>query len=80
MKWSTHHSQQESPKHSTWVQSQKLQNDLSSFPRQTFNITVIRVNALTSNTKEAEVERFYEDWQDILELIPQNDEFFIIGD
>ena len=43
-------------------------------------MTVIRVYALTSNTKEAEVEWFYEDRQDLLELIPPNDEFFIIGD
>ena len=43
-------------------------------------MTVIRVYALTSNTKEAEVERFYEDRQDLLELIPQYDEFFNIGD
>ena len=34
-KWSGHHSQQESPKCSTWMQSQKRQNDLCSFPRQT---------------------------------------------
>ena len=50
------------------------------FQGKPFNITVIRVYALTSNTKEAEVEWFYEDRQDILELIPENDEFFIIGD
>ena len=61
------------------MQSQKRQNDLSSFGKP-FNITVIRVYALTSNTKEAEVEWFYEDRQDLLELIPQNDEFFIISD
>ena len=50
------------------------------FQGKPFNITVIRVYALTSNTKEAEVEWFYEDRQDLLELIPQNDEFFIIGE
>ena len=50
------------------------------FQGKPFNITVIRVSALTSNTKEAEVEWFYEDRQDLLELIPQNDEFFIIGE
>ena len=44
-----------------------------------FNITVIQVYAPTSNT-EAEVELFYEDLQDILELTPQKDVFFIIGD
>ena len=46
---------------STWVQSQKRQNDLCSFPRQTFNITIIQVCAPTSNAEEAEVELFYED-------------------
>ena len=50
------------------------------FQGKPFNIKVIQVYALTSNTKEAEVERFYEDQQDLLELIPQNNEFFIIGD
>ena len=42
-----------------------------SFQGKPFNITVIQVYAPTSNTEEAEVERFYEDLQDILELIPQ---------
>ena len=50
------------------------------FQGKPFNITVIRVYALTSNTKEAKVERFYEAQQDLLELIPQNNEFFITGD
>ena len=45
-----------------------------------FNITVIQVYATTKNTEEAEVERFYEDLQSILELIPQKDFLFIIGD
>ena len=45
-----------------------------------FNITVIQVYAPTSNAEEAEVERFYEDLQDILELTPQKDVLFIIGD
>ena len=45
-----------------------------------FNITVIQVYALTSNAEEAEVERFYEDLQDFLELTPQKDVLFIIGD
>ena len=42
--------------------------------------TVIQVYALTSNTEEAEIERFYEDLQDLLELTPQIDVLFIIGD
>ena len=45
-----------------------------------FNITVIQVYALTSTAEEAEVERLYEDQQELLELIPQKDIFFIIGD
>ena len=45
-----------------------------------FNITVIQVYAPTSNTEEAEVERFYEDLQDLLELTPKKDILFIIGD
>ena len=43
-------------------------------------ITVIQVYAPTSNAEEAEVERFYEDLQDLLELTPQKDVLFIIGD
>ena len=62
------------------MQSQKRQNDLSSFLRQPFNITVIQVYAPTSNTEEAAVERFYEDVQDLLELTPKKDVLFIIGD
>ena len=44
-----------------------------------FNITVIQVCAVTSNTEEAEVERFYEHLQDLLELTPQKDVLFTIG-
>ena len=62
------------------MQSQKRRNDLCSFPRQTFSITVIQVYALTSNAEEAEVERFNEDLQDLLELTPKKDVLFIIGD
>ena len=45
-----------------------------------FNITVIQAYAPTSNTEEAEVEQFYEDLQDLLELTPKKDVLFIIGD
>ena len=45
-----------------------------------FNITVIQVYAPTSNTEEAEAERFYEDLQDLLELTPKKDVLFILGD
>ena len=50
------------------------------FQGKPFNITVIQVYALTSNAKEAEVEWFYEDLQDHLELTPEKDVLFIIGD
>ena len=49
------------------------------FQGKPFSITVIQVYAPT-NTAEAEVERFYEDLQDLLELIPKKDVLFIIGD
>ena len=45
-----------------------------------FSITVIQVCAPTSNAEEAEVEQFYEDLQDLLELTPKRDVLFIIGD
>ena len=54
-------------KFSTWMQSQKRQNDLCSFPRQTIHYQVIQVYAPTSNAEEADIERFYEDLQDLLE-------------
>ena len=50
------------------------------FQGKPFNITVIQVYAPTSNTEEAEVERFYGDLQDLLELTPTKDVLFIIGD
>ena len=50
------------------------------FQGKPFNITEIQVYALTSNAEEAEVERFYEDLQDLLEPTPKKDIFFIIGD
>ena len=61
------------------MQSQKWKNDLCSFQGKPFNITVIQVYALTSNAgqTEAEVERFYEDLQDLLELTPKKDVLFI---
>ena len=62
------------------MQSEKQQNDLSSFQSKPFNITVIQVYAPTSNAEETEVEWFYEDLQDPLELTPQKDVLFILGD
>ena len=50
------------------------------FQGKPFNITVIEVYAPTSNTEEAEVEKFYEDLQDLLELSPPKYILFIIGD
>ena len=62
------------------MQSQKWRNDLCSFPRQTIQYHSNQVYSLTSNTEEAEVEGFYEDLQDLLELTPKKDVLFIIGD
>ena len=50
------------------------------FQSKSFNITVIQVYVPTSSAEEAEAERFYEDLQDLLELTPQKDVLFIIGD
>ena len=50
------------------------------FQGKPFNITVIQVYASTSNATENEVEQFYEDLQDLLELTPKKDVLFIIGD
>ena len=54
--------------------------NLVCFQGKPFNITVIQVYAPTSNAEEAEVEWFYEDLQDLLELIPKKDVLFITGD
>ena len=50
------------------------------FQHKPFNIMIFQVYTLTSNTEEAEVQQFYEDLQDLLELTPQKDILFIIGD
>ena len=50
------------------------------FQGKPYSITVIQVYAPTSNAEEAEVEQFYEDLQDLLELTPQKDVLFLIGD
>ena len=55
------------------MQSQKRQNDLFCFQDKSFNITVIQAYAPNSNAEEAEVEWFYEDLQDLLELTPKKD-------
>ena len=71
------------PNGSTWVQSQMWQNDLCfslHFWGKPFNIRIIQVYALTTNAEEAEVEWFYEDLQDLLDLTPKKDVLFILGD
>ena len=50
------------------------------FQGKSFNITIIQVYVPTSNAEEAEVEQFYKDLQDLLELTHKNDVLFIIGD
>ena len=62
------------------MQSQKWHNGLCSFPRQSFNITAIQIYALISIAEEAEVEQFYKDLQDLVELTPKKDVLFIRGD
>ena len=62
------------------MQSQKRQNDVCSFPRQTIQYHSNPNCAPTSNAEEAKVEQFYEDLQDLLELTPPKDVLFITGD
>ena len=62
------------------MQSQKQKNGLCSFQGKQFNISVFHVYAPTSNAEETEVEQFYEDLQDLLEITPPKDVFFITGD
>ena len=50
------------------------------FQRKPFNIMVIQAYTPTSNAEEAEVEQFYEDLQDLVELTPEKDVLFLIGD
>ena len=60
-----------------------LKNDRTIFVRfqgKPFNIMVIQAYATTNNAEEAEVEQFYEDLQDLLELTPKKDVFYLIGD
>ena len=60
-----------------------LKNDRMNsvcFQSKSLNIMVIQVYALTTDAEEAEIEQFYEDLQNLLELTPRKDVFFIIGD
>ena len=68
------------PKCSTWLQSQNNRMTLVHFQGKPFKITVIQVYAPTTNAEEAEVEWFYEDLQDLLELTSKKDVHFITGD
>ena len=61
------------------MQSQKRQNDLCSFPRQTIQYHG-NPSLCPSNAEEAEVEQFYEDLQDLMELTPKKYVLLIIGD
>ena len=61
------------------TQSQKQQNDLCSFPRQTIQYHSNPSLAPTINMEETEVEQFYDDLQDLLELTPKKDVLFITG-
>ena len=62
------------------MQSQSRQNDLVHFQGKPFNITIIQIYAPTTNATEADIERFYDDLQDLLELTPQKDVIIIIVD
>ena len=62
------------------MQSQKQQNDLCSFPRQTIQYHSNTSLCPTNNPEDAEIEQFYEDLQNFLKLGPQKDVLFIIGD
>ena len=78
--WSIHYSYTTKESEMQYLDAtQKRQNDLC-FQDKPFNITVIQVYAPASNAEEAEVERFCEDLQDLLELTPQKEVLFIIGD
>ena len=76
----SHHSQQKSPECSSWIQSQKRQYGLYWFPRQTIQYHSNPSLCPSSNAEETEVERFYEELQDLLELTPKKDVLFIIRD
>ena len=62
------------------MQSQKQQNDLCLFPRQTIQYHSNPSLCPNSNDEEAAVEHFYEELQDLLEITPQKDVLFIVGD
>ena len=65
---------------STWVQCQKQKNDLGLFPKQTIQHPSNPSLGPTTDAKEAEVDWFYEDIQDLLKLTPKKDILFFTGD
>ena len=73
------HSQQKSQKCSTWVQPHKQTNDLCSFPNQTIQYHSNPSLCPTTNAEDADVEWFYEDLQDLLELTPKEMSFSSYG-
>ena len=77
---SSPHSQQQSLKCRTWIQSHNRQNDLSLFLRQTIQYHGNPSLCPTTKAEEAEVEWFYDDLQDLLEITPKKDVLFIIED
>ena len=79
-KYSSLHGQQESEVQYLDAISKTTEWSLFVFQGKPFNITVIQGCAPTSNAEEAEVEHFYEDLQDLLELTPIKDALFITGD
>ena len=79
-KWSSHHGQQKSP---NAVLGCNLKNDRMisvHYQSKPFNITVIQIYSLTSNAKEAKVDQFYEDLENLLGLTSKKDVLFITGD
>ena len=78
--WSSPQGQQKSLKCRTWIQPQKRQNDLSLFPRQTIQYHGNPGLCPTTKAEEAEVEWFYDDLQDLLEITPPKDVLFITED
>ena len=72
-------SQQKSQKCSTWVQPHKQTNDLCSFPNQTIQYHSNPSLCPTTNAEDADVEWFYEDLQDLLELTPKEMSFSSYG-
>ena len=63
-----------------YLDANSKMTEWSLFQGKSFSMTVIQVYAPTRNAEEAEVEQFYEDLQDLLELTPKKDVLFIIGD